>query len=209
MKLFTSILFIINLFISTHIMAQKVIQEQLDGSQITTVSISGDTMFRIEISTEETREINLTLKVEGENFEQVILESQIENDTLFVGSAYQPLFIPPDDKLSAHKKISIELTMVIPSRLIVNISSDIASVFANGIYSNFMAELINGHFTSNNFKGNLLVNTIYGNINLRTNAGQINAESKNGNVMQEKINKGENRISLNSVNGNISIIKTQ
>lgn len=209
MKLITSILFIIILFVSSQLIAQKVIQKQLDGSQITTVSVSGDTMFKIEASTKKTREINLILKVEGENFEQIILESQIKNDTLFIGSAYQPLFIPPDDKLSVHKKISIELTMVIPIGLRVNICSDIASVFANGIFRNVMVELINGHFSSNNFTGNLLVNTVYGNITLRTNAGKISAESKNGSVKQDKIINGNNRISLNSVNGNISVAKTQ
>ncbi|WP_223032520.1 DUF4097 family beta strand repeat-containing protein [Hanstruepera marina] len=200
---------ILFLFLSGHLFAQKIIQEQIDASQITTVSISGDGMFKINISTQKTNVADVTLNIEGENFEQVILQAYRKHDTLFLGSAYQPLFTPPDDKLSAHKKISIELTMVIPEHLAVDTSSDIASVFVNGIYENLIAQLLNGHFNATAFSGNLLVNTLHGNIDVNTNAAELNLKSKNGSIKQQTINNGINKITLHTVNGNISVTKTQ
>jgi len=200
---------LIGLLLSTSLCAQKEIQKQLDGSEISTIAISGNTMFKVFISTKKSESIRLTLQVEGENNEQVILQSYSNQDTLFVGSSYQPLFTPPDDKLSAHKKISIELTMEIPEDLNVTITSDIASVFATGKYNFFMAELLNGHFKAASISGDLIVNTLHGNITVETNRAELELHSKNGEVAHEKIDAGSKHVSLNSINGNISVIKTQ
>lgn len=207
MKHYLNLLFVI--LFSGYLFAQKQIMKQFDGSQLSTVSISGNTMFKISISTKKENNINLILQVRGENNEQVVLQTHIKRDTLFVESAYQPLFIKPDDKLSAHKKISIELTIFVPEQFNIGITSDIASVYATGNYNYFMTELLNGHFTATGFSGVLLVNTIHGNISLETDAAQLKLQTKNGIIQQEKISIGKNSISLHSINGNISVTKTQ
>ena len=201
-------LFILITF-SGQILAQKEIVKQFDASGISTLAISGNTMFKIDISTKKVKDINLGLQVEGENNEHVLLKTYSKRDTLFVQSVYQPLFVQPDDKLSAHKKISIELTIVVPEHLNITITSDIASVFAKGTYNNFIAELLNGHFTAIGFSGDLLVNTIHGNISVETQATQLKLQTKNGVIKQEDISAGENSMSLNSINGNISVTKTR
>lgn len=183
--------------------------KQYDDSHLSTVSISGNTLFKISISTKKEKKIDLLLQVEGEHNEQVVLQSYSRQDTLFVESTYQPLFVNPDDKLSAHKKISIELTVFVPEQFNISITSNIASVFSKGSYNNFISELLNGNFTASNFSGDLLVNTIHGNINVETDFAQLKLQTKNGTIIQEIINSGSNQISLHSINGNIMVTKTQ
>lgn len=207
MKLNLTLLVVI--LISGHLFAQKQIMKQFDGSQLSTVSISGNTIFKISITTKKEKDIKLILQVDGENNEQVVLQTHIRRDTLFVESTYQPLFIKPDDKLSAHKKISIELTIFVPEHFNISITSDIASVNATGNYNYFMTELLNGHFTATGFFTDLLVNTIHGNISLETDAAQLKLQSKNGTITQDKIDHGRSQISLHSINGNIMVTKAQ
>ncbi len=184
-------------------------QRILDAAEISTIDIAGNTMFKIKISTAPVQTISLDLQVEGENNEQIVLQTRQENNTLFIGSAYHPMFVKPDDKLAAHKKISIELTLEIPKNLIVIINSDIASVYATGHYDKLTAELINGHFSAQKYSGNLQVDTLHGDIQLETNAGILNAHTKKGTIETFQLPTGNNQLTLNSVNGNINITKTQ
>lgn len=195
--------------LSAQVFGQKGMQRILDASNVAIIDISGNTMFKIKISTKAVQTISMDLQVEGENNEQIVLQTRQDNNTLFIGSAYQPLFVKPDDKLAAHKKISIELNLEIPENLTVTISSDIASVFVIGNYKDLTAELLNGHFSAQKFSGNLQVDTLHGNIQLETRAGKLDVNSKKGTVEQTKIPLGANQLSLNSINGNISVTKTQ
>lgn len=189
--------------------AQKVISKQFQAENISTITIDGNTMFKIAVFSKETAVIQMEFKVEGENNEQIVLLANQAQDTLFISSAYQPLFNKPDDKLSAHKAISIELSVTIPEGLDVNVTSDIASVDVEGLYNYMLVELLNGHFTAHQYQGNLLVNTLRGNISVETNFAELNAYTKNGTLIKPKLDSGEKHISLNSINGSITVTKTQ
>lgn len=203
------VFYIISIFSLQQIHAQKRIEKQLDATDISTVVISGNTMFKINLNAKPADKVNLRLTVEGENNEQIVLKTYKNQDTLFVGSAYQPIFNVPDDKLSAHKKISIELDMVVPEHLNINIKSDIASVQIQGIYNTIFSELVNGNFKALNFSSDLLVNTIHGNMHIETNNAELNLHTKNGTIDHDELDSGKQQISLNSINGNIRVIKTQ
>lgn len=196
------------MLLAVSVFGQKGMQRIMDASKISAIDIAGNTMFKIIISTKPVQTIALDLQVQGENNEQIVLQTRQENDTLFIGSAYQPLFLKPDDKLAAHKKISIELTLQIPENLTVNITSDIASVTATGQYKYMTAELLNGHFLAQQFKGSLQVDTLHGNIMLQTNAGNLEMHTKKGFIESDDIPFGIHEIMLNSVNGNITVTKT-
>lgn len=203
------IFLVIIFLVSWQMYSQKFIQKQIDGSEISSVIISGNTLFKIHISSHKSTKIDAVLKIEGENSEQVLLKAYTTKDTLFIGSSYQPMFIPPDDKSSAHKQISIELTLIIPEYLNLNVTSDIASVFIKGNFKNVVAELLNGNFIAEEFLSNLLVNTLRGDILVETNNAFLDLHTKKGTIHQEKLDEGKNKISLNSINGNISVTKTQ
>lgn len=184
-------------------------QRTLDASKIKSIDIAGNTIFKIKISTKPQKDISINLQVEGENNEQIVLQTKQKHDTLFISSAYQPMFIKPDDKLAAHKQISLELILQIPEDLNLLVRSDIASVFITGLYNQVVAELLNGHFFASKFSGNLQVDTLHGNITVETRAGKFNINSKKGKVQKANLPIGTNQFLLNSINGNISVFKTE
>ena len=195
--------------ISRQTYAQKHIAKNLDASHISNIKIDGNNLFKINITSQVTNSVDMLMKVEGEDNEQILLLSRVQNDTLYLGSSYQPLFTPPDNKSSAHKQISIELVLQIPENVNLFLKSDIASVFISGNYHNVLIELLNGHFKTKQFSGNLAVNTLLGDIDVGTNNAIVNCSTRNGTIFQEKLIAGQNQISLNSVNGDITVTKTE
>lgn len=194
---------------TSQVIAQKQIQKQINGFELTTILITGNMMSKIEVSTSKSDKINAILNVEGENNEHVLLEVYSEKKTLFISSKYQPLFTPVDDKSSAHKQISIELALVIPENLDLNINSDIAAVFLSGKFKNTLIELMNGNLKATSLSSNLVVNTINGNVSIESNNAKLELFTKNGEISQEKLDKGIKQITVNSIHGDIRIIKTQ
>ena len=204
------VFYIIYIISNQIISAQKIIEKELYASDISTIIVSGNTMFNISMNTKPINKVNLVLAIEGENNEQIVLKTIRKQDTIFISSEYQPLFNVPDDKLSAHKKISIELNMIVPENIDVSVKSDIGSVQIKGIYKSVFSELVNGNFKAFNVSSNLLViNTLHGNIYVETNTAIVDISTKNGEVHKEQLDFGKQRISLNSINGDIRVIKTQ
>ncbi|WP_233586633.1 DUF4097 family beta strand repeat-containing protein [Formosa maritima] len=203
------ILSIIIMFYALQIYAQKTTEKTFTSEGISTLVIDGSSVFKIRMETTKTNTISIQSLAEGEHSEQLVLLTEIKNNQLHVSSVYQPLFVADNDKLSAHKLISIELIFLIPEQLDISISSNIASVFLSGNYNHVTIELMNGSFKANNFQGNLLVNTIHGDVEVETNQAIVEASSKHGNVNQEVLIEGNREIILNSINGNITVTKTE
>lgn len=204
------IISIVFLFFVFQTLAQKITNKSFSSEGVSTLIIDGSTIFKISIETTKTKTISIQSIVEGENNEHVVLLAEIKNYQLLVSSAYQPLYVAANDKLSVHKLISIELQITIPENFVVSMSSNIASVFMSGNYKQVTAELLNGSFNAENFYGNLVVNTIHGDIDLATNNATIEASSKYGIMNKDEFpEQGKHQISLNSINGNITVTKTE
>ena len=200
---------IIFLFFTLHVQAQTITQKTYASEGISTININGNAIFKISIESSESNVITIDSKIEGENNEQVVLVSEIKNETLYISAKYQPLFIDSNDKLSAHKVISIELVLNIPVNKSIYVSSDIASVFVKGKYNNATIELINGNCILKDFVGEATVNTIQGDIEVFSNFAEVKAFTKNGALSIEKVSNGNRLLTLYSINGNISVFKSQ
>ena len=203
------IIYIGILFFVFHVQAQKTINKSVPSEGISTLVIDGSYVFKISVETTKAKTVSIQSLIEGENYEHVILLAAIKDKQLHVSSKYQPLYVDANDKLSVHKYISIEFKIVVPEHLDVSISSNIASVFMIGSYNQVTTELINGSFNATKFLGNLVVNTIHGDIHLETNQATVEVSSKHGLINEEVITNGKNSISLNSINGNITVSKTE
>ena len=191
------------------LLAQKTIERQFQASNIEAINLDGTGSFEIYVESANVDVISVKTAVEGEYIDQVILLTNIKNNELNIGTEYQPLFTIPDDKLSAHKVMSIVFHLKLPKGLNVDISSDIGSVVVTGHFGQLTTELNRGHFVAKNFSGLALVNTIDGNIEVETNYAKVSLDTKNGQVSQEKLVLGTNNLSLHSINGNISVTKTK
>lgn len=201
--------FIILVLICFQLEAQKIVEKSINAESIACVVVEGDGMFKIKIKTANTSSISIKTKIEGENSQHMVVSSEIKNDSLIIKSAYQPMFIGQNDKLSAHKVMSIELELSIPKHLSLYVKSDNASASINGTYNNITVELSQGNCMVNNFLGNATINTINGKIDLESNYATVSTYSKTGSITKRPLLLGENQISLHTINGDISVTKTK
>lgn len=199
--------FSIILIFTLQLQAQKVVSKVIDASSISKLNIEGDNVFRVVVETRKTNTISIIAKVEGKHNDELVLVSNEKENVLNVSVDFQPLFKKDNDKLSAHKLISAELKIVVPEHLEIVLKSDIASVVLEGNYKAIFVELYNGSCNLVQFYGNAIVNTLNGDITVETNYAKCESYTKNGSLFEENLVLGTNNIKLNSINGNIKVLK--
>lgn len=197
------------LLINYQLSAQKLIDETFSALELKTIVIDGSSIFKIDLQTRPSKAIHLITKIEGEYTPEIAVAYKIKDSTLYIGSVFRSSFALHNDKLSAHKVVSIEVVLEIPEHLKVYLKSDIGSAKIRGKYTFITAELSQGNCVLKDFIGSGIINTINGNITLETNFAQIKAHTKYGSLIKEAIVSGENTIKINSINGDIYLKKTK
>lgn len=190
--------------------SQKVIEKSWDANAFEKLEIISDDVFKIKIVTEPTSEIKLTSLIEGENYENMNIGASEKGKTLRLKPSYRPYFIPKNDKLAAHKLISIEMILTIPETLEVYINAKIASLEMQGKILRLDVNLRDGQCHLRDFTGNATLNTKQGDITVFAKE-QVSGSgfSKKGSVKNNLTNTGIYLIKAESVNGNISLLKTR
>lgn len=194
--------------------SQKIIERELNGSKIEKIIIASSEVYQINLSSEKTDIIKIHIKIEGETYENVVLSVLEVNGVLTLNTEYSPYFKVINDKLAAHKVLAIEMEIIHPENIDIEISSDIASVTAKGNYASFFALLGNGNCILNNFLGNAIIKTNLGSITVYAHPGTSGdlsgrAVSKKGKVINTFPEKGKYLIIAESVEGNISLLQTK
>ncbi len=190
--------------------SQKLVEKQLDATRFERLVISSDMINTLAVTSEATNQIRIVNKVVGENYENVIVTTSEENKTLKIGTSYSPYFIADNDKLAAHKVMSVDIELTIPNFLYVEVNTSIASISVTGNYSNFHAYLENGDCQLNNFFGNASIKTKQGNIEVHARENVSGrAFSKNGSVVNYLPGKAKYTIIAESRDGDISLLQTK
>lgn len=192
-----------------HGFSQKMTQKRFDAHLADVLSVDCDQCFRMTLETTQTKEVVIDMFVEGENSEQVVLLTEMSADSLQVTTKFQPVFKAPDDKLAAHKALSVVLHISLPPNKTLYLSSDLGSVMAKGQFTSLTVELTEGHFDGWLKSSNVTVHTLQGDIDLATNKGHAKLNSRNGTVSQEYLGWGENQVDLKTVNGHIRLRRTE
>lgn len=201
--------YIIFLLFTFHSVAQNITEKTFSAKQITDINVNGDIMFKISVETKPIDEIKIYSRAEGENNESIILVTKVENNNLYIAAKLQPVFKDANDKLSAHKVISIEVILEIPENLNVFLNSNNAYVIVKGLYKNVAVNLDSGNCSFNAFHGNAKIDTREGNITMQTNHVNIITTSKNGYIKKEEIDSGTSQIVIKTINGNITVTRSQ
>lgn len=110
-----------------------------------------------------------------------------------ISADFQPLFINPNDKLSAHKVVSIALEISVPEYKNVDVFGTNTNLYAKGIYEDLNITLSDGRCNLENVSESVEVTTQKGDILLAAPSGNITAESVYGKV------KGNNPLWLQSI----------
>jgi len=190
--------------------AQKIMEKSWDATSVERLEVISDEVYRISIISEATERIYVRTKVEGEHSENVALLVSEENKTLSLSSGFTPYFVKQNDKLAAHKVISIEMEIRVPSDLAILVKGAIVSVETKGSFSEIQLELRNGNCVLVDFKGNAQLNSRNGNITVfAKETGVLDVKSRNGSIKNELPMGGQFLINAESVNGDITLLKSQ
>ncbi len=187
--------------------AQKQLEKQIEGLHVENIAINGEGIFKIKINTHSGSTIKIKASIEGEHNEYIILMTEQVERSLTIATPWHPLFIQENDKLSAHKIISIELEVILPNAISVYAKSDIASAEIKGNYEELIVELVNGNCNLETKANYTKINTIDGHIMVLTKDTKVEANTKNGEKDIDLAINGNNSMFLNTLNGNIKVTK--
>ncbi|HET8753486.1 MAG TPA: hypothetical protein VFM59_03925 [Salinimicrobium sp.] len=197
-------LFGLVMLLSFSCFAQKKSLKVLDATGISGIVLSSDEVFKISVSAAPVEEISIKTEAEGEYYNNISLDSEIKGNKLILSSRFQKNLQEGFDKLSAHKVFSLKVDLEIPEGMILEINSNLASVFCSGKYEALYIQLKSGSCYLENFTGNATVNTFNGNIEVETSNATVEANSRHGKMEISGNNFGKNKIILKSINGDIS-----
>ena len=161
------------------------------------------------METSKNKELLVEAAIEGEYEKDLVVKIEEDGSNVLVSADFLPNFIAPNDKLSAHKVISIALKITIPEYCIVNVFGTNSKVEATGTYRNLKVSLDTGDCVLQNVIEQAEVKTQKGTITIKTKEGEIDAKSTYGTVKLSNIPEGNSRYKLSSVEGNIYVKKTE
>ena len=194
---------------SQSLLGQKTIRKSYPAPFGTLVQIDTDKSFEAEITAYEGSSLIVDARLDGEYADALSISITKEGSTIWVATEFDPSFVHPNDKLSAHKVVSVSLNIQVPSNLDVQVFGTSCNVTINGVFSNVDVVLNDGNCTLNEVARKVNVQTQSGNIRLNSLQGVIRAVSHYGQVIQEKIPAGDELYELETVSGDITLQRTK
>ncbi|MGB5435928.1 MAG: hypothetical protein WBM98_08555, partial [Maribacter sp.] len=131
-KSLLTVLFIMGFGLLT---AQRVIRKSVLDATVSTIAIDAENCFKVELSTSETKEIVVQARIDGEYKNELVVNVVHHGPSIEISTDFQPDFVQPNDKLSAHKVLSVSLNIQIPKYMAVGIIGTSTNLFINGDYA--------------------------------------------------------------------------
>ncbi|WP_029038143.1 hypothetical protein [Salinimicrobium xinjiangense] len=205
MKFIFPILFLIYLPVK----AQKTTQHSFEADDIQKIVLAGDEIYRIELKSVKGDQIRIFASTEGEYYNNISLDHEIKEQSLFINSRFREILQNGYDKLSAHKVFSMEVTVEIPQGMALEISSNIANVYITGAFENVLIQLKSGSCQFSDYSGEAVVNTYTGNITGEVAPAEFEVSSRHGEVQVPPNTYGMHKMVLTSINGDIKLSETK
>lgn len=204
----TIVYILVGIIFSSEGVAQKTLQKEWNAGAVDTLSIVSDAIYSIEIKSVETNTISISTSIEGEHYESVMVNAVTTGRKLNISTGFRPYYIPENDKLAAHKILSIEMHIVVPENIAVVVYSELASVTGYGQYRYFEVALGGGRCYLYDFIGNARLYTTNGEIVVHTFPGvRGKANSLKGQVTNNLGETGKFYIEAESKVGQIKLLQ--
>ena len=204
-----ALLFFMVFFTLVNLHAQKLVRKAFIDARTETIQIDAQYCYRIDLKTGSSNEIEVSASMEGEYAKDLLISIEQSGTTAMISADFQPLFINPNDKLSAHKVVSIALEIRVPEHKNVDVFGTNTNLFATGKYNDLDITLSDGRCTLENVSESVEVTTQKGDIRVMAPSGNIIAESTYGNVEEGIIPFGYNQFILKTIEGDIFLTKTK
>lgn len=197
------------MFFGHIVLGQKTIHKSYPAPFGTLIQIDTDKSFKAEITAYEGNDLIVEARLDGEYAETLSVNITREGTTLWVATDFDPGFEPPNDKLSAHKVVSVSLVIRIPVNLDVQVFGTSCNLTMSGAFRNVDVALNDGNCTLNQVAQKVNVHTQSGNIRLNSLKGVVRAVSHYGQIIQETIPEGDKYYELETVSGDITLNRTK
>ncbi len=206
MKRFFCILFVIG---TNFLNAQKIVRKSIIAPTTSYIHIDANNCFQVFMETIDTDEITVEAIIDGEYRKDLVLKIGQEGATAEVSVGFQPNFIAPNDKLSAHKVISVALKIQLPKHKNVQVFGTSSNITATGNYTYLKIFLDDGNCTLDSVAMDAEVITQSGEIRLVNTNAEISAVSKYGKVYGATGPTSNPHFKLITVTGDIHLSKTE
>ncbi|HZJ21404.1 MAG TPA: hypothetical protein VFD35_13780, partial [Pricia sp.] len=104
---------ILVIFLTANILyAQKIVKKTIINPKIEAITLDVTDSFELSVETAPGNEIMVEAAIDGEYSNDLLVNVKESGNTLLVNTEFQPNFKKPNDKLSAHKVISIALKVL-------------------------------------------------------------------------------------------------
>ncbi|MCW5514906.1 hypothetical protein [Muriicola sp. Z0-33] len=184
------------------------IRKSLTNSNVTAFQIDTRNCFDLELTTSTNDELIVEALIDGEYSDDLVVKIREAGSTYMVSTGFRPNFVVPNDKLSAHKVISIALKVRLPEFNKVHVTGTNCNVMAKGTFSILEVALDDGNCSLDQVGLKAVVKTQSGNINVLGEGGNVLAESKYGTVVKKNFPEGASVYDLHSVRGDIHLTNT-
>lgn len=199
--------FLFVLLISMVSWGQKDIHKSLLSPEIETISIDATVCYWVTIETNQNEELLIDASLEGEYAPNQLIDLNTEGNTLHIVPNFRKAFELPNDKLSAHKILSVSLKISVPENKTVTLYGTSSHLLVSGNYQRLNIVLSDGDCHLKQLSGIVQVKTQKGNIRLEQDAATIQAQSTYGTVTKNEIPMGKTQIHMESTSGNIRLQK--
>lgn len=189
--------------------AQKVIKKSILNPNTSSILIDTGNCFKLDLTTTISKEIVIEAIIDGEYKNDLLLKIEEQQSATKISTGFHPSFVNPNDKLSAHKVVSIALKVQIPEHMKVRIIGTSCNANINGTYDILDVSMDDGICNLENVSKSVHVVTQSGDIHVRTNRGDIVSKSTFGNVFKANIPRGNSNFNLSTITGNIYLKKTE
>ena len=189
--------------------AQRVIKKSVFDPTASIITIDAENCFKVELSTSETKEIVVQAHIDGEYKNELVLHVVHHGPSVEISTDFQPYFVQPNDKLSAHKVLSISLEVQIPENMDVGIIGTSTNVFVHGEYAHLRVLLDDGSCNLSAIYGTMKITTRSGDINVYTKGATFLIKNSFGIVEREPIPEADVFFDLTTTMGDVHLIKTE
>lgn len=186
---------------------QKQVSRVLLDPDVSSIVVDAGQSFALDLETGPSDQVTVEARMEGEYQGEVLVQTEQLGRTLRIGTGYSPAFDLPNDKLGAHKVLSVRLRVIFPENQQVEVYGGQCQVAASGVYRVLNIHIEDGGCRLDHRAGATRVETRSAPITARVSTGTIEASSRYGEVRIDPIPKGEPRYFFQSTRGDIRVIR--
>ena len=186
---------------------QKTIHKSFIEEGVDQIFIDARDSYQVTLHTTASNSLTIKAFIEGEYSANQLLNVYTNDHLLTIEPGFSAGFQLPNDKLSAHKVLSISLAIEVPENFSVQLVGNSNRTEVYGKYKSLKIALNDGPCILHNVSQSVEVHTIKGLIKAYVERATIRAHSTYGTLTSDSIPLGSNQLVLESRIGAIELIK--